>query len=155
MLLFCFILNLLFAMLKYSLLVACTLLLLFGCKKEEHPVPNYRFSAYVNLGLPDYNQQVFALRTDTYGARVGVAGVIVYRVAMDEYYAFECYCPHDKDPQCRVAVDKEDPTLAVCPCCGSRFLLLSEIGDVVEGPSAYSLKRYKTRVEGSTLIIYN
>lgn len=154
MLLFCFILNLLFAMLKYSLLVVGTLLLLFGCNKEEHPVPNYRFSAYVNLGLPDYNEQVFALRTDTYGARVGVAGVIVYREAMDEYYAFERYCPHDKDPQCAVAPD-EDPTLAVCPCCGSKFLLLSEIGDVVEGPSAYSLKRYKTRVEGSTLIIYN
>ena len=152
MLLFCFILNLLFAMLKYSLLVACTLLLLFGCKKEEHPVPNYRFTAYVDLMLPDYNQQVFTLRTDSYGARVGVAGVIVYRLAMDEYYAFERYCPHDKDPQCAVA---PDATLAVCPCCGSKFLLLSEIGDVEEGPSAYSLKRYKTRVEGSTLIIYN
>ena len=141
-------------MLKYSLLVVGTLLFLFGCKKEEHPVPNYRFKAYVNLGLPDYNQQAFTLRTDSYGARVGVAGVIVYRLAMDEYYAFERYCPHDKDPQCAVAPD-EDPTLAVCPCCGSKFLLLSEIGDVVEGPSAYSLKRYKTRVEGSTLIIYN
>lgn len=139
-------------MLKYSLLVACTLLLLFGCKKEEHPVPNYRFSAYVDLMLPDYNQQVFTLRTDSYGARVGVAGVIVYRLAMDEYYAFERYCPHDKDPQCAVA---PDATRAVCHCCGSRFLLLSEIGAVVEGPSAYSLKRYKTRVEGSTLIIYN
>ncbi|WP_158522794.1 Rieske (2Fe-2S) protein [Geofilum rhodophaeum] len=141
-------------MLKYSLLVVGTLLFLFGCKKEEHPVPNYRFTAYVDLMLPDYNQQVFTLRTDSYGARVGVAGVIVYRLAMDEYYAFERYCPHDKDPQCAVAPD-EDPTLAVCPCCGSKFLLLSEIGDVVEGPSAYSLKRYKTRVEGSTLIIYN
>lgn len=131
-----------------------TLIFAFGCKKEEHPVPNYRFTAYIDLGLPDYNRDVFTVSYDRYGNRVGVAGVIVYRVAFDAYYVFERYCPHDQKLTCAVKVE-EGNTTAKCPCCESEFLIAAQDGDVLEGPSVYSLKTYRTRMDGNYLVIYN
>lgn len=131
-----------------------TLVFAFGCKKDEHPVPNYRFTAYIDLGLPDYNRDVFTAYNDRFGNRVGVAGVIVYRMGRDEYYVFERYCPHDKKLTCAVDIAAGNTT-AICPCCESEFLIAVPDGDVIDGPSVYSLKAYRTRMDGSYLVVYN
>ena len=104
--------------------------------------------------LPDYNKDVFSVRNDRYGNRVGVSGVIVYRMAFDEYHVFERYCPHDQKLTCAVDIAPGNTT-AVCPCCESEFLIATQDGDVVSGPSVYSLKTYRTRMDGNYLVIYN
>ncbi len=136
------------------LFLALTLIFAIGCKKDEHPVPNYRFTAYIDLGLPDYNRDVFTVKNDRFGNRVGVSGVIVYRMGPQEYFVFERYCPHDKKSTCVVDVAAGNTT-AICPCCESEFLIAAPDGDVIEGPSVYSLKTYRTHMEGNYLVIYN
>ena len=139
---------------KNSVLILVTLILTFGCKKDEHPVPNYRFTAYIDLMLPDFNKDVFTVSYDRDGSRVGVSGVIVYRMAFDDYYVFERYCPHDQKLTCAVEIAKGNTT-AICPCCESEFLIVAPDGDVVAGPSVYALKTYRTRMDGNYLVIYN
>jgi len=138
------------------LIIACTLLFLFGCKKDKHPVPNRRFNVTIDLMLPDYHVNPFIITRSSLGEMVGVSGVIVYRGGDGNYYAFERYCPHDQDFSCVVSPDPE-ATVASCSCCGSRFLIASPDGDVLEGPSKYFLKRYNTSVSssGTYLTIYN
>jgi len=141
-------------MIKKTKYLIIALILFLGCKSDEHPVPNYRFTAYIDLMLPNYNKDVFIVDYDRYGNRVGVGGVIVYRELSGEYFAFERYCPYDEKISCRVEI-AEGNTTAVCPCCGSEFLIISQDGDVLEGPSVYSLKTYHTRIENGELVIYN
>jgi nitrite reductase/ring-hydroxylating ferredoxin subunit len=136
------------------IILLVTLIFALGCKKDEHPVPNNRFTAYIDLRLPEYNTNVFTVGYDRFGSRVGVAGVIVYRVALDEYYVFERYCPHDQELKCAVDI-ADGNTTAICPCCESEFLIAAQDGDVIDGPSDYSLKTYRTRMDGSFLVIYN
>lgn len=142
---------------KYLFVISYTLLFVFGCKEDDHPVPNQRFTAYINLMLPDYiNKDAFVAIYDSYGSRIGIGGVIVYRVGDGRYYVFERYCPHDEKLTCLVDLE-EGNTSAQCPCCESRFFIISETGDRIEGPSDYSLKPYRNRVEpnGTILVIYN
>ncbi len=138
-----------------SLYIAMVLIaILFGCSKDNHPVPNVSFTAYIDIQLPDYAGTVFTINRDRNGNQIGIAGVIVYRLSDMEFYAFERYCPHDQKINCRVTIGEENST-AQCNCCKSEFLILSPTGDVVSGPSAYGLKRYRTRVDGSYLVISN
>ena len=129
-------------------------LLLPSCSKDDDPVPNVSFTAYIDIFLPDYSKTVFTVNRDRYGNQIGVSGVIVYRLSNSEFYAFERYCPHDQKLSCRVALD-DDNSMAICPCCKSEFLVLSSTGDVVSGPSRYSLKYYRTRIDGTYLVISN
>lgn len=131
-----------------------TFLFLFGCSKEDNPVPNVSFTAYIDILLPDYSGTVFTINRDRYGNLIGISGIIVYRLSDVEFYAFERYCPHDQKLTCKVSVG-DDNSIAQCNCCQSEFLILSPTGDVVSGPAQIGLKRYKTRIEGSYLVVYN
>lgn len=134
--------------------VALVLSLLQGCSDDDNPVPNVSFTAYIDIHLPDYSGVVFTVNRDRYGNQIGVSGIIVYRLSEMEFYAFERYCPHDKKLTCRVTVGNEN-SMARCSCCQSEFLILSPTGDVVSGPSNWGLKRYRTRIEGSYLVVSN
>ena len=139
---------------QFFLFSCIAILFLSGCSKDEHPVPNVSFTAYIDIYLPDYAGTVFTVNRDRYGNQIGVAGVIVYRLSDVEFYAFERYCPHDQKISCKVTL-AEDNSVAICNCCKSEFLVLSPSGDVVSGPSKYGLKYYKTRIDGPYLVIFN
>lgn len=127
-----------------------------SCDKRNNPVPVARFSITIDLNLPDYNKDAFILNYDPYTRRVvGVSGVLIKRdLTGDGFNAFERYCPHDQKTSCKVKFD-EDLSTATCPCCESQFLIASPDADVLDGPSVYPLKTYKTRLEGRRLTIYN
>jgi nitrite reductase/ring-hydroxylating ferredoxin subunit len=129
-------------------------LLLSGCSKDDYPVPNVSFTAYIDIHLPDYSGTAFTVNRDRYGNQIGVAGIIVYRLSDIEYYAFERYCPHDQKINCK-AVLADDKSTAVCTCCESEFLILSPTADVVSGPSKLGLKNYRTRIDGPYLVVSN
>lgn len=127
-----------------------------SCEKHKNPVPVARFSVTIDLDHPDYIKESFVLNYDPYTRRVvGVSGVIVVRkVTGDGYNVFERYCPYDQKTSCKVNLDKDFPS-ATCPCCESRFFIGTSEGDVLDGPSVYPLKTYKTRLDGHRLTIYN
>lgn len=80
-------------------------------------------------------------------------GILVYRMNMDEFRAYERTCPYDfHDPGARISVEASGIT-AACPVCGSKFILLD--GTPFEGPATRSLRQYRTSYDGNTLHIFN
>lgn len=137
--------------------ISAFVLFLSSCDKDENPIPTARFSVTIDLNLPDYNKDAFTLY-QVHGRRVGVSGVLVVRGIMSDgtsgYNVFERYCPYDKKSDCTVKFSNDFAT-ASCSCCQSQFFIASTDGDVLEGPSRYPLKTYKTSLSGNRLTIYN
>lgn len=80
-------------------------------------------------------------------------GIIVYRVSLDEFKAYERTCSHDPyEPDARIEVEPSSIT-AACPSCESKFILLD--GTPFEGPAKRPLKQYRTSYNGYLLQIYN
>ena len=118
------------------------------CCGKDDTIPNVRFEVYINLSDPKYaGKEAFSIvdvedwQTKT-RVRAGYLGVIVYRSG---YYAFETYCPYDKQNSCFASIKNDETTKAVCNCCKTEYLLTSSSGDVVTGPSKHGLKTYKTQ----------
>jgi hypothetical protein len=64
------------------LIMATMFVFTAGCKKEENPVPQVSFTAYIDILLPDYSGTVFTVNRDRYGNQIGISGIIVYRVPL-------------------------------------------------------------------------
>ncbi len=133
------------------------LMLTISCDKNENPIPVVRFNVTIDLNLPDYNKDNFTL-TRVGTQKVGVSGVLIKRgIGSDgsvQFFAFERYCPHDQSLTCSVAFD-DDFATATCSCCESQFLVATQDGDIINGPSKYPLKTYQTRLVNNLLTIYN
>lgn len=83
----------------------------------------------------------------------GYKGIIIYRNTHDEFLAFERACPHDPLVDgARVEVESSG-IIAADPVCGSRFILTD--GSPIQGPATVSLKQYRTRYDGYSLIVSN
>lgn len=125
-----------------------------SCDKDrQHPVPyvpvNFDFNIiHYNLNSPGLSHQF------SQGESGGYRGIIVYRLSMDEFRAFDRACPCNPH-QCTVSIDPENQVTATDPCCGSRFLLID--GSVMEGDAGFPLKPYRTIFNPSTnrLLITN
>ncbi|MFO8000348.1 MAG: Rieske 2Fe-2S domain-containing protein [Marinilabilia sp.] len=106
--------------------------------------PRTDFVGYFDLNYSSYAKDVFTAEEDMDRHQVGINGIIVYR-SSDQFFAFEKMCPYETKPSCSVQVNEEEETsVAECECCGSRFLIASETGDIIEGPAKRSLKTYRT-----------
>ena len=127
-------------------------ILLTGCGDQvRDEFPRTSFVGYFNLNYPEYSGTVFTAQRDMDGRKVGISGIIVYQISSDQYFAFERMCPHETRPNCKVHVNpEEDANIAECECCGSRFLLASEYGEVIEGKATRGLKRYQTAFNPQT-----
>ncbi|MGQ1890186.1 Rieske (2Fe-2S) protein [Thermophagus sp. OGC60D27] len=147
--------HILIAMLQRSfifLLFATVTLVPSGCG-ENDGFPDRQFVGYFDLTDPLYSQNiVFTARWDHYGTYLGINGIVVYRQG-DLYNAFDLMCPYEKKETCSVEVDPEDPAIAVCECCGSRFLLASPNGELIEGPAPHGLKKYSATVVQNILVV--
>lgn len=141
-------------LLRFSLFVVISGLAFVACGDAvRDDFPRRTFIGYFDLRYSEYSENVFTARRDMDGTLVGNNGIVVYRQG-DVFYAFDLMCPHEKSMGCSVRVDVEDdPTLAECECCGSVFLLASEYGDVMEGPSKRGLHSYKTGVTSDNILV--
>lgn len=137
--------------------------ILFGlvfsqCKKEDDPLPlavvniyiEPNSTLYINLNTVGGSEYI----TANYPSR----GLIVYRISVNDFVAFERTCPHDPDACCdedgcsRLNVEP-DGIIIKDSCCESQYLILD--GSNVSGPSVKPLKQYRTSYDGKTLHIYN
>jgi nitrite reductase/ring-hydroxylating ferredoxin subunit len=80
-------------------------------------------------------------------------GILVYRISMDEFMAYERTCPHDPDKDCARIQVESSGTTAVDSCCMSRYIMHD--GSPFQGPSKRPLKQYRTNYDGITLHIFN
>ena len=145
---------------KFTIFLSVLIIILFwgsGCKKEKtstsnsNEIPVVAFNFSINPNSTEY------IELNNPGGSVpltgGYLGIIVYRVSVNEFVAFERACPYDWNVNnSRVTVDKSG-IMAECPTCKSKFILLD--GSVFSGPSKYPLKQYNASYDGTILYIYN
>ena len=110
----------------------------------------------VNLNL-DINSTMY-IELNTIGGWVyltgGYKGLLIYRVAVDEFVAYDRACPYDPFEQtARIVMDPSGITCSDSTSCDSQFGILD--GSVIKGPSTLPLKRYYTYYDGNTLTINN
>ncbi|MGE6221677.1 Rieske (2Fe-2S) protein [Nubsella zeaxanthinifaciens] len=129
-----------------------SLFLLFtACGKQENFVPDFP----VNFSAPLTDPNISRLSTP--GGAVsfnnyGVAGIIIYRRADNQYVAYD-RCS-TVNPEQKNAVVLDDPALtATDPVSGAKYSLYD--GSPVKAPAKTSLKRYNAYVAGNTLYVKN
>ncbi|OYT12405.1 MAG: hypothetical protein B6I18_00665 [Bacteroidetes bacterium 4572_112] len=110
----------------------------------------------VNLNI-DVNSTMY-IELNTIGGWVyltgGYKGILVYRIAVDEFVAYDRACPFDPfEDNARITMDNTGITCSDSTSCGSQFGILD--GSVIKGPSTIPLKRYYTYYDGNTLTINN
>lgn len=127
--------------------------MLFSCEPQltDDPIPLITFVDQVcNLGLPEYG----SLRVD--GGykemnKIGVRGVIVYRVNPSTYRAYERNCSyHPNEAGSTVNIHSSGLYLED-PSCGSTFNLTD--GQPTGGPAWRPLRQYYTELAGNYLTI--
>ena len=142
---------------KLLIIPILTLLLLVNaCTDTEDIIPTLRFAAQINdiATDPRYNQDnTFKVKYDSYGNLIGNAGVVIYRQSADVYYVFDLMCPYEKNIGSLVNIT--DDIFCVCPTCGSKFIVASSYGDLLEGPSKWPLYKYKAEEQNGALNIWN
>lgn len=114
--------------------------------------PRRRFIGFFDVRDPRYSKNVFTATRDIDANYVGINGIVVYKSG-DQYYAFDLMCPHEKSHTCSIKVDEEEPNIAECQCCGSKFLIASETGDRIEGPTKRGLHPYNAKMEDNMLVV--
>jgi hypothetical protein len=85
----------------------------------------------------------------------GSRGILVFRVSIDRFNAYEMHCPYESSGTCgRVRPDDTGLFLVDDDCggdgCGSRFNIID--GSVVSGPSFYPLVQYQVVLSGQGIL---
>lgn len=133
-------------------------LLLLSCNKQ-YPVniPLVPVDITINIFDPQY-VDLQAVGGSAYISG-GSRGILVYRVSIDQFNAYERHCTYDSENPCgKVSLDTDGLFLVDDDCfgsgCGSRFNVIN--GSNVDGPSIYPLIQYNTSFDGGALLrIYN
>lgn len=127
------------------------LFLLTLCTDQDQVVPYVK----VNISIYLYDPEFSALQGigNSIAVTGGVSGILIYRLSMEEFLAFDRTCTHNVDDFCQVFSDDSGLFAVDTFCCGSKFLLLD--GSVVKGPAKYPLKQYNTYFDGQYLTVYN
>ena len=138
--------------------MALAALFFAGCKKQ-YPVniPYVKFDMTINVLDPTY------VSLQGVGGSIkingGSRGILVYRVSIDQFNAYERQCTYDTDNPCgKVDYDSSGILLVDNDCsgagCGSKFNMID--GSVVNGPAQYPLIQYTTQFDGVAMLrIYN
>ena len=130
-----------------------------GCQKQ-YPVniPYKTFDFTLNVLDPAYvNLQGVggSVFIDGYGSR----GLIIYRVSIDQFNAYERHCTYDSQNACgKVGLDSSGIMLVDNDCggagCGSKFNIID--GSILNGPAQYPLIQYTTSFDGMSMLrVYN
>ena len=127
---------------------------MWGCKKDkQNPVPYKNIDIYLNPNSTQYS----ALNTVggwvylTDG--VGGKGILVYRLANEQFLAYDRTCTYDPDAAGAIIEMQASGLIAIDSLCGSKFLIID--GSVNHGPATVPLKQYQTSYDGNLLHIFN
>lgn len=139
-----------------KLFLLISVILLTGCKDddENERVPRIATDITLNLDLPEY--QILLNPGGWIYLTGGSRGIIVYRVNLEEFSAFDRHCTYNVPEACRVSVDEESGITATDnQCCGSQFELIT--GNVIEGPAQLGLSTFLTQFNSNsnTLRVFN
>jgi len=130
----------------------------------ENDLPSIQ-TGYVNFSL--YPNSVEYLQLNNIGGWAYVfankpsRGIIIYRLSLDEFRAFERTPTYKPDSCCitnpvyectRLIVD-QSALFVLDTCAGSKYLILD--GSVVEGPATYPMLQYNTHYDGNVLYVFN
>lgn len=157
-----------YSFLKLRKFLILPLLLLFfaNCNKDDHDIiPNILVDFTIDIGTPrfdDLNSVLNSIVVDEsyYGSLssgYNNNGIVVFRLSLDEFLAFDLTCPHDYDKGIDVAVELENTSdlSAECPECGTKYMLTGYGYPGNTGPSRYPLKQYKTDFYMNLIRVYN
>jgi nitrite reductase/ring-hydroxylating ferredoxin subunit len=127
--------------------------IVFSCGEEEE-LPDIPY-VYVNFSINPNSTEYLELNQP--GGWIyltgGYRGILIYRLSMTDFMAFERACPYDPNVSgARIEVDTSGIT-TFCPVCHSKYILID--GSPFEGPSHYPLKAYRTTYDGNFLYVYN
>lgn len=130
---------------------------LIGCNKDNEgntssQVPNVPTDIIVNINLPSYNA-LNNVGGFAY-AQGGSRGIVIYRVGLDQFAAFDRHCTYQVEEGCTIEV--EDGNLAKDnDCCESVFEIIN--GTPVEGQAERPLLQYNTQFNpnNNTLRVFN
>jgi nitrite reductase/ring-hydroxylating ferredoxin subunit len=129
------------------------MLLLGNCEPQltDDPIPVASFpDEVINLFLPEYS----TLRVDGGHKEInklGVRGIIVYRVNATTFRAYERNCSFQPNEACATVNVHISNLFLTDPCCGSSFSF--EEGTPTGGPAWRPLRQYRTQLSGSTLVV--
>jgi len=122
-----------------------------NCRDAEQVVPNVPVDIALDLNLPIYAP------LNTVGNHIvvsgGSLGIIVYRLSIDEFKAFDRHCTFNVPEQCRVTVDNSNIQAEDIDCCGSVFSIID--GTVQSGDAFVPLREYRTTFFNNVVSITN
>jgi len=139
--------------LGFSLILVILISSTWSCK--DKPVHDTIPEVAVNINI-DVNSTMY-IGLNTIGGWVyltgGYRGVLVYRLSVDEFVAYDRGCPYDpRELNARITMDPSGITCSDT-CCGSQFSILD--GGPITGPATLPMKRYYTYYDGNILTINN
>lgn len=137
-----------------------TLFLLMGtgnaCKNDVNSIipivevnMNINPANYIELNIPGGS---------AYFANVGYGGIIIVNNVGDDlnpYLAFDATCTKEVSSDVRVEVKENGSGLAICPKCGSKFMIYGSSGIPIKGPATHPLKQYRAVFVNSRIIVTN
>ncbi|MCG2610889.1 hypothetical protein LZZ90_05165 [Flavobacterium sp. SM15] len=128
-------------------------LVLISCHKDDGPnqnnpyLPNYAVNVQINMNLPAYNNLINAANA-AYVSGQGIRGIIVFNTGSG-YNAFDAACPNQALSSCSTMTISG--INAVCPCDNKQYSLFTGQAAGMQ----YSMKQYRTSVNGNIITIYN
>ena len=137
----------------FTCFLAASLFLFTDCGKDsDNPVP----SVYVDITL--YLSQPSNSALNAVGGYVyvtgGARGIIVYRLSIDTFMAYDRNCTYNSDAASAVVEVESNGLFAADSSCGSKFVLID--GSVDQGPATVGLRRYNAVYDGvNSVHIYN
>lgn len=84
----------------------------------------------------------------------GYRGIVLYRAADLEFYAYDLTCTEFPEHDAGVVEDEQFVGVFECPECGSTYVLVNGAYPN-SGPAEYPLVEYKTSIQGDVLLITN
>lgn len=116
------------------------LVLLVGtrCNRNRF-IPYIPVDFEINLNLPAYQPLTAVSGWITVSG--GSRGIIIYRLNLDEFIAYDRHSTYNVDAACQVDLG-EDNILITDPCSGSQWVVTD--GSVATGPAELPLQRYQT-----------
>ncbi len=138
-------------MMKKLVLLSFFSMIIFSCSDSGlanyNPyIPNYSFTADINMNLPLYSNLQYPSNAVYYAGK-GAKGLIIFNTGSG-YNAFDAACPNQNISSCSTMTI--NGIEAVCPCDGKTYSLFTG-----QGSLQYPMKQYRVEVNGNVLHIYN
>ncbi len=121
----------------------------FTSCEEDTPIPYTKVDFNVNI----HTNNLIHIGGYEYFSG-GISGIIIYRLDMNTFYAYDRACPFDWQEGGRVEVDSIDKFTLIDYKCGSTFNILN--GYPIDGLSNRPLRIYNASlINDITLRVYN